>query len=121
MFATPPCPGQRRLAIVVAAAFTKCIVKSSFRVRGRNCSIGACWERKKFRTVMHMYARDLADLSMLVMTRVKDAHVHICVDAQTDWVLGYPVPPAVILALLQLLHIVPKNKDFSSVSSWNIC
>ena len=32
---------------------------------------------------MHMYARDLEDLSMLVTSRAKDAHVHICKDAQT--------------------------------------
>ena len=32
---------------------------------------------------MHMYARDLEDLSMLVTTRAKDVHAHICVDAQT--------------------------------------
>ena len=97
-FATPPCPGQRRLAIVVAAACAKCIVNSSSRVRGRNCSIDVCWERKKFRvicshlnpgSVMHMYARDLGDLSMLVTSPVKDAHVHVCVDAQTGLVHGY--------------------------------
>ena len=92
VFATPPCPVQRLLATVVAAAFRKCIVNSSFRVTGRNCSIDVCWERKKFRvicshlnpgSVMHMYARDLEDLSMLVTSRVNGAHVHICVDAQT--------------------------------------
>ena len=99
VFATPPCPGQRRLAIVVAAAFRKCIVNSSFRVRGRNCSVDVCWERKKFRVICshlnlgsvgRMYARDLEDLSMLVTTRVKDAHVHICVDAQTGLGAGVP-------------------------------
>ena len=51
-----------------------------------------CWEWKKFRvicsqlnpgSVMHMYGRDLEDLSMLATSRVKDLHVHICVDAQT--------------------------------------
>ena len=92
VFATPPCSGQRRLAIVVAAAFRKRIVNSSFWVRRRNCSFVVCSERKKFRvicshldprSVMHMYARDLEDLSMLVTTRVNDAHVHICVYAQT--------------------------------------
>ena len=51
VFATPPCPGQRRLAIAVAAAFNKCIVNSSFRVRGRSCSVDVCWERKKFRVI----------------------------------------------------------------------
>ena len=84
---------QRRLAMVVAAAFTKCIVNSSFRVRGRNCSIDVCWERKKFRvicslltpgSVTHMYARDLLLTVVTVVTsRAKDAHVHICVDART--------------------------------------
>ena len=39
VFATPPRPAQRRLAIVVAAAFTKCIVNSSFRVRGRTVQL----------------------------------------------------------------------------------
>ena len=34
-------------------------------------------------SVMHMYARDLEDLRMLVTSRWKDAHVHTCVDAQT--------------------------------------
>ena len=91
VFATPPCPGLRRLAIVVAATLTKCMVNSSFRVRGRNCSIDVCWERKKFRVVCshmhlgsveHLYARDLEDLSMLTMSREKDSHVHICVDVQ---------------------------------------
>ena len=33
-------------------------------------------------SVGHMYARDLEDLSM-VTSRAKDAHVHICVNAQT--------------------------------------
>ena len=75
LFATPPMLGQRRLAIVVAAAFTKCIVNSSFRVRGRNCSIDVSWERRNFRVVnshcfhlnkvvMHVCARDLEDLNM---------------------------------------------------------
>ena len=65
--------GAATLGDCVAAAFTKCIVNSSFRVRGRNCSIDVCWETKKFRviclnpgSVMHMYARDLEDLRMLV-------------------------------------------------------
>ena len=92
VFATPPCPGQRRLASVVAAAFKKCIVNSSFCVRGRNCSIDVCWERKKFRvicshlnpgSVMHVCSNDLEDLRMLVTSRVTDAHVHTCVGAQT--------------------------------------
>ena len=82
------------MAIMVAAAFTKCIVNSSFRVRGRNCSID-----EKFRvicsnlnpgSVVRMYARDLEDLSMLVTSRVKDTHVHICVDAQTGLGTGVP-------------------------------
>ena len=92
VFATPPCSGQRSLAIVVAAEITKCVVNGSFCVKRRSCAIEVCWEGKKFRaicshlnpgSVMHMYARDLEDLRMLVTSRVKDAHVHICVDAST--------------------------------------
>ena len=39
---------------------------------------------------MHMYAKDLEDLRMLVTSRVKDAHVHICVGAQTGFGTGIP-------------------------------
>ena len=49
VFATPPCPEQGRLAIVVAAAFDKCIVDSSFWVR--NCLVDVCWERKKISVI----------------------------------------------------------------------
>ena len=119
------------LAIVVAAEITKCIVHGSFCVQVRSCAVDVCWEGKKLRvicshlnpgSVMHMYARDLEDLRMLVTSRWKDAHVHTCVDVQTglDLVQGYLVPPAVTLAP-QLLHIVSKNRDHSSASSWNVC
>ena len=92
MFATPPRPGQRRLGIVVAAGVTTCIVNHYFCVRGRTCVIDVCWEEQKFRvicshlnpgSVMHLYVKDLEDLGMLVTSREKDAHVHICVDTQT--------------------------------------
>ena len=69
---------------------------------------------------MHMYARDLEDLSMLVTSRAKDAHVHICKDAQTGLGTVYSVPPAVILALPQLLHIVLKRL-LECFITWNIC
>ena len=49
MFATPPCPVQRRLAIVVICS---------------HLNLGS---------VVHMYARDLEDLRMLVTSRLKDA------------------------------------------------
>ena len=83
-------------------AATLRIVNRSFRVRERNCSVDVCWEWKKFCVVCshlspeslgHMYARDLEHLSMLVTTRLKDAHVHICVDAQTGLGTGVPGPP----------------------------
>ena len=73
------------------------MVNSSFRVRGRNCSIDVCWEEKKFRVICshlnpgsvgHLYAKDLEDLSMLTVSREKDSHVHICVDAQTGLCTG---------------------------------
>ena len=42
-------------------------------------------------SVMHMHAKELEDLRSLVTSRVKDAHVHICVDAQTGLGTGIPV------------------------------
>ena len=84
--------GERRLAIVVAAEITSCVVNGSFYVKERSCAIDVCWEGKKFRvicshlnldSVMHIHARDLEDLCMRVSSRVKDAHVHMCVGAQT--------------------------------------
>ena len=87
------------LAIVVAAEITKCVVHGSFCVEGRSCAVDVCWEGKKLRvicsylnpgSVMHMYARDLEDLRMLVTSRWKDAHVHTCVDAQTGRGTGIP-------------------------------
>ena len=55
-----------------------------------------------------MYTRDLEDLSMLVTSRAKDAHVHMCVwTFRRHSVQEYSVPP---LALPQLLHIVPKTE-----------
>ena len=41
-------------------------------------------------SVMHMYARGSEDLRMFVTSLVKDAHVHICVDAQTGLGTGIP-------------------------------
>ena len=64
----------------------------SFRVRRRNCSLGICWEGKKFRvicshllltSVSHENAKDLVDLGALTNAREEDSAVHICVDAQT--------------------------------------
>ena len=91
--------GHQVFAIVVAAEIPKCVVHGSFCVEERSCAIDVCWEGKKFRvicshlnpgSVMHMYARDLEDLRMLVTSRVKDAHVHISVDAQTGLGTGIP-------------------------------
>ena len=92
VFATPPCKGQLRLAIVVAAETVPHVIGGSFCVKGRNCALDVCWEGKKFRvicshlnlsSVMHLYAKDLDDLRSLVSSRASDTHVHICVDAQT--------------------------------------
>ena len=47
MFATPPCSGQRSLAIVVAAEITTCVVNGSFFVKERSCAIDVCPERKR--------------------------------------------------------------------------
>ena len=89
----------RCLAMVVAAEITSCVVNGSFCVKGRSCAIDVCWEGKKFRvicshlnpgSVMHMHAGDLEDLRSLVTSRVKDADVHICVDAQTGLGTGIP-------------------------------
>ena len=44
VFATRPCQGQRRLAIVVAAAVTPCIISGIFSVKERSCALGFCWE-----------------------------------------------------------------------------
>ena len=82
MFATPPCSGQRRLPIVVAAEITSCVL---------NCAFNVCWEGKKFRvicshlnpgSVMHMCAGDLEDLRSLVTSRVK-GH-----EPQIDYILS---------------------------------
>ena len=59
VFATPPCSGQRRRFL--QKMYCEQVLP------GQN-----------------MYAKDLEDLSILVTTRLKDARVHICVDAQTD-------------------------------------
>ena len=68
------------------------VVSGSFCVKGRSCAIDVCWEGKKFRvicshlnpgSVMHMCAGDLEDLRSLVTSRMKDAHVHVGVGAQT--------------------------------------
>ena len=92
MFATPPCQGQLRLAIFVAAGFLPFVIGSSLSVTGRSCAIEVCWEGKKFRaicshlnpsSVMRLYAMDLDDLRSLVTSRGREMLVHICVDAQT--------------------------------------
>ena len=92
MFATPPCKGPRRLAIVVAAETLPFVIGGSFCVKRRNCALDVCWERKKFRvicsqlsalSVLHLYAKDLSDLRTLLNSRCADSEVHICVDAQT--------------------------------------
>ena len=92
VFATPPCKGQRRLAIVVAAETLPFVTDGSFRVQGRNCALDICWEGKKFRvlcsnlsamSVLHLCAKDLSDLRALLNSRCAESEVHICVDAQT--------------------------------------
>ena len=88
----PPCKGQLRLAIVVAAGFLSFVIGGSFSVNGRKSAADVCWEGKKFRvicshlnpsSVIHLYAKDLDDFSSLVTSRGRDMLVHICVDAQT--------------------------------------
>ena len=92
MFVTPPRPGQRRLAIAVAVELTPCIIGGSFSVKRRGCAPDVCWEGKKVAvvcshlnpgSVMLMCVGDLEDLRILEASRTQNAHVHICVDAQT--------------------------------------
>ena len=92
VFATPPCKGQRRLAIVVAAETLPFVIGGSFCGKGRNCALDVCWEGKKFRvicshlspsSVLHAYAKEIYDLRTLVNSRGMDTEVLICVDAQT--------------------------------------
>ena len=95
-------------------------MNSSFRVRGRNCSVDVCWERKKCRVICshlnpgsvgRMYLRHLEDISMLVSTWVKDAHVLFCVDAQTGLGTGVPGPPSSnIGTATTLTHRVEKQR-----------
>ena len=62
-------------------------------------------------SVMHMHARDLDDLRMLVTSRVKDAHVHICVDALTG--LGTGIPGAAssnIIPAITVTHRAEKQR-----------
>ena len=59
-------------------------------------------------SVMHMNTEDLEDLRSLVTSRVKDAHVHICVDAQTGLGTG-------------ILGTGRRNIGTASASSWNTC
>ena len=88
--------GQRRLAIVVSTAFTKCIVNSSFRVRGRNCSIDVSWERRNFRVVCsHLNKGSDARLceglgrpEHACWSRMRMSI--FCVDAQTGLCTGVP-------------------------------
>ena len=88
---TPPCKKQLRLAIVVSAEVVVPVKVDTCRVRRRNCSLGICWEGKKFRvicshllltSVSHENAKDLVDLRALTNTREEGSAVHICVDAQ---------------------------------------
>ena len=82
MFATPPCKGQRRLAIVVAAETVPYVIGGSFCVKGKNCALDVCWEGKTFRmicshlaplSVMHLYAKDLDDFRSLLTPRGRDS------------------------------------------------
>ena len=101
MFATLPCSGKRRLAIVVGRCLQRMYCEQLLPGQREKLLVDVCWERMKFRvicshlnpgSVEHMYG-DAEDLSMLVTTRVKDAHVHICADAQTRLSTVVPCPP----------------------------
>ena len=51
VFATPPCKGQLRLAIVVSTEVLTSVKMDSLCVKGRNCSLDVAWEGNKFRAV----------------------------------------------------------------------
>ena len=51
VFATPPCKGQLRLAIVVAAETLPFVIGGSFCVKGRNCALDVLLGGKKFRVI----------------------------------------------------------------------
>ena len=42
VFATPPCNGQLRLAIVVATETLPFVIGGSFSVKGKNCALDVC-------------------------------------------------------------------------------
>ena len=124
MFATPPCKGQLRLAIVVAAETLPFVIGGSFCVKGRNCALDIFWEWKKFivicshlnpSSVLLLDANDLEDFRSLVTSHGSDAHVHICVDAQTG--LG-TLPPrpysANIGTATTVSHRAGKRRIFES-------
>ena len=71
----------------------------------------------------HLCARDLEDLSMLTMSREKDSHVHICVDAQTG--LGTRVPGLSCsnTILLQIITVLTRCSSivFELICSRNAC
>ena len=120
VFATPPCKGQLRLAIVVAADTLPFVIGGSFRVKGRNCALDVWWEVKKSRvicshsnpsSVMHLYARDLDDLHSLVCQQVGEKRMSIFVwTLRRAWGQRHQDHKAQTLALPQLFHTASRNK-----------
>ena len=87
-------------------------------------------------SVMHMYVGDSEDLRLLVTSRTEDAHVHMCVDAQTGLGTSASRPGSSnICTATTITHRPGKNKEYSSLtmthvgtptcyssaSSWNTC
>ena len=87
------------MAIVVAAETVAVVTGGSFCVKGKYSVICSHLNPS---SVVDLYAKDLDDFRSLVSWRQ-------CHQDQ------------MALALLQLFHIVSKNKECSSVSSWKIC
>ena len=106
------------------------VIGGSFCVKGRNCALDVCWEGKKLRvicshlnpsSVMHLYARDLDDLRSLMLSRGRDTHVHICVDAQTGLGTMLPRPhSANICSATTVSHRVEKQRMLECVIMENL-
>ena len=98
--------------------------------KGRSCELDVCWEGEKFRVIcVHVNPRSVIH-SMREIWKTfarwwysaRKMRTVICVWTPS---LGWgPIrlgQEAVTLVQLQQLHIVPKNRDYSSASSWNTC
>ena len=68
-----------------------------------------------------MYARDLEDLRMLVTSRVTDAHVHICVDAQTGFSPGISGPASSNIGNATTVTHRAEKQRFLECFIMNIC